>query len=90
MRRHHFYINNEADESDGFNAEGRGGGGLYLIFEKSLAIMDYYLVVFGCINDLRVRCAGCGWGEGRGAIVATLADHVASLSDASLPYMRVS
>lgn len=52
--------------------------------------MDLYLVVFGCINDLRVRCGGCGCGEGRGAIVATLADHVASLSDASLPYMRVS
>ncbi len=22
--------------------------------------MDLYLVVFGCINDLRVRCAVCG------------------------------
>lgn len=76
---------------DSMRRGGGGGGGLCLIFENLyVAIMDLYLVVFGCINDLRVRCAGCGWGEGRGAIVTTLADHVASLSDASLTYMRVS
>lgn len=50
--------------------------------------MDLYLLVFGCINDLRVWGAGCV-GEELGAIGAILADHVASLSNASLPCMRV-
>lgn len=33
-RRRLFYINNEPDESAGFNAEGGRGGGLYLIVEN--------------------------------------------------------